>query len=249
MGDVKSPILFMAVSQIPYHVAIIMDGNGRWAKSHHLTRSQGHLEGVKRVQEIISEARNSGVKVLTLYAFSTENWNRPENEVTLIMRTLINVLNQKAKDLHKNGIKIQFIGRRKGVPKEVLKTFDSSKLLTENNKEMTLNIAFNYGGKSEIIDAIKNVYQDIVKGKFEIEELDENKFSQYLYTQNQSEVDLLIRTSGEQRVSNFLLWQISYAELYFTKKFWPEFTPSEFQKALKDFASRDRRYGGLKSTI
>lgn len=238
----------MEKNKLPQHVAIIMDGNGRWAQAHHLTRSQGHLEGVKRVEETISEANKCGIKVLTLYAFSTENWSRPKDEVSLIMRTLIKVLNQKAKDLHHKGVRIQFLGSRQGVPAEVLKAFDQAFVLTKNNKGMILNIAFNYGARVEIIDAIKKIYRDIQQGKFSIEDVDEEKLSQHLYTKEHSEVDLLIRTSGEQRISNFLLWQISYAELYFTTKFWPEFTISEFHKALKDFFNRDRRYGGVKST-
>ena len=238
----------MVTTHLPSHVAIIMDGNGRWARAHHLTRSQGHLEGVKRVEEIISEASNCGIKVLTIYAFSTENWSRPQEEVSLLMRTLIKVLGQKAKILHKKGIKIQFIGRRLGVPAGVLKTFDQANNLTKDNTGMIFNIAFNYGARAEIIDAIKNIYQDVVQGKFDIRDLNEEKFNQYLYTKGQSEVDLLIRTSGEQRISNFLLWQISYAEFYFTSKYWPEFTVTEFHKALKEFVSRDRRYGGVKIT-
>lgn len=234
--------------KIPNHVAIIMDGNGRWAKAHHLTRSQGHLEGVKRVQEIIKEASDSGVKFLTLFAFSTENWNRPENEVSLLMRTLVSVLEQKSKELHKKEVKINFIGQRKGVPNLVLKTFDIASNLTDNNKGMVLNIAFNYGSRAEIIEAVKNIYQKISEKKFDINNLDEQSFSKFLFTKNQPDVDLLIRTSGEQRISNFLLWQISYAEFYFTTKYWPEFTVEEFHKALKDFASRDRRYGTIKAS-
>ena len=238
----------MEKNKLPSHVAIIMDGNGRWAKDHRLTRSQGHLEGVKRVEEIIYEASNSGIKVLTLYAFSTENWSRPQDEVSLLMRTLIKVLGQKAKALHRKDVKIQFIGRRQGVPATVLKTFDQSSDLTKNNKGMVLNIAFNYGARAEIIDAIKNVYHDYTQGKLNIRDLNEEKFAHYLYTKEQSEVDLLIRTSGEQRISNFLLWQISYAEIYFTSKYWPEFTVTEFHKALKEFINRERRYGGVKTT-
>ncbi len=234
-------------TKLPAHVAIIMDGNGRWAKAHHLSRSQGHLEGVKRVEEIILEASNCGIKVLSLYAFSTENWSRPQDEVSLLMRTLIKVLGQKSKTLHHKGVKIQFIGRRQGVPSGVLKTFDQASNLTKDNQGMVLNIAFNYGARAEIIDAIKNICHDSSQNRLNIQDLNEEKFSHYLYTKDQSEVDLLIRTSGEQRISNFLLWQISYAEFYFTTKYWPEFTVAEFHKALKEFVSRERRYGGVKN--
>jgi len=235
----------MTTSRLPRHVAIIMDGNGRWAKDHLLTRSQGHLEGVKRVEEIVSEACNCGIKVLSLYAFSTENWSRPQEEISLLMRTLVSVLGQKAKDLHKNGIKIQFIGRRKGIPEAVLGVLDKTRVLTENNEKMVLNIAFNYGARAEIVDAMKLIHKNISEGKFHIDDINENNFHEYLYTKNQPDVDLLIRTSGELRVSNFLLWQISYAELYFTPKYWPAFTVSEFHNALKEFSSRERRFGGV----
>ncbi len=239
----------MTTAVLPYHVAIIMDGNGRWAKGRHLTRSQGHLEGVKRVEEIVSEARRIGIKVLTLYTFSTENWNRPQEEISLLMRTLISVLDRKVNELHKNGVKIQFIGRLTGVSQPVLEAINKAMTLTENNETMTLNIAFNYGARAEIIDAVKMIHQNINQGKLRIDDVDENNFGQYLYTKSQSDVDLLVRTSGELRISNFLLWQISYAELYFTSKFWPDFTVGEFHKALKEFAGRDRRYGGVKTTV
>jgi undecaprenyl diphosphate synthase len=239
----------MMKKNLPHHVAIIMDGNGRWAQANHLTRSQGHLEGVKRVEEIVSEACRCGIKVLTLYAFSTENWTRPEDEVSLLMRTLITVLGQKAKDLHGNGIKIRFIGRRQGIPSAVIDAMDKAMTLTKDNEAMTLNIAFNYGARAEIIDAVKVIHEDVAQGKIKIDEIDEKNFGSYLYTKNDSEVDLLIRTSGEYRISNFLLWQISYAEFYFTSKFWPEFTIEELHKALKDFAGRDRRYGGVLSAV
>ncbi|MBF0489006.1 MAG: isoprenyl transferase [Candidatus Omnitrophica bacterium] len=237
----------MTINSIPHHVAIIMDGNGRWAKEHHLMRSQGHLEGVKRVEEIISEACRCGIKVLTLYAFSTENWNRPEDEVSLLMRTLISVLGQKAKDLHGNGIRIKFIGRRQGIPTSVLEAMDKAIFLTESNEKMTLNIAFNYGARAEIVDAAKRMYQEVVDGRIQISDVDEKGFGKFLYTERNSEVDLLIRTSGEYRISNFLLWQISYAEFYFTSKYWPDFTSEELHKALKDFSGRERRYGGILS--
>ena len=234
---------------LPEHVAIIMDGNGRWANARHLTRSQGHLEGVKRVEEIVAEACRVGIKALTIYAFSTENWNRPEEEISLLMRTLISVLGQKAKDLHANGIKICFIGRREGIPETVIEAMNKAMFLTENNKKMTLNIAFNYGSRSEIIDAVKDICHQVSDGKLQLDDINEENFGFYLYTKNQPEVDLLIRTSGELRISNFLLWQISYAELYFTPKYWPDFTVEEFHKALKDFASRDRRYGAVRAAI
>lgn len=235
----------MEKDKLPKHVAIIMDGNGRWAKARNLPRTQGHLEGVKRVEEAIAFARKIGIEVVTVYAFSTENWVRPAEEVSMLMRTFIAVLSKKAKDLRANGIRIRFIGRRVGVPQEVLKAMDEAASLTGSADSMTFNVAFNYGSHAEIVDAAKHLALEVQSNKIDAASIDEKVFSRYLHTHGQPEVDLLIRTSGEMRISNFLLWQISYAELYFTTKFWPEFTQEEFELALKDFAGRQRRYGGV----
>ena len=223
-----------------------MDGNGRWAKARGMSRTQGHLEGVKRVEEIIKAASDMGIKFLTIYAFSTENWSRPQDEVSMIMRTFIMVLGQKAKELGKNGVRINFIGRRQGVPQEVLKAMDEAAHVTMNNTGMTLNIAFNYGARAEIIDAIKSIAAQVMEGKIKTDDIDEKIISAHLYTKGQPDPDLLIRTSGEERISNFLLWQLSYAELYFTDKCWPEFNEEEFSKALTSYAQRERRWGGVK---
>ena len=233
------------MDKIPKHVAIIMDGNGRWASERHLTRPQGHLEGVKRVEEIVEAAREAGIAVLTLYAFSTENWSRPQHEVSMLMRTFITVLGQKAKQLHANGIRIHFIGRRQGVPEAVLQAMDQAMDLTRGNAAMTLNVAFNYGSRAEVVDALKAIVDLANKGQIKPADVNEETVNQHLYTHGQPDPDLLIRTSGEQRISNFLLWQLSYAELYFTSKYWPDFTKKEFQRALEDFAARERRYGGV----
>ena len=233
--------------KIPQHVAIILDGNGRWAKARRLARTQGHLEGVKRVEEAIATAIKMGIKVLTIYIFSTENWNRPENEVSMLMRTLIAVLNQKVKKLHESGVRLQFIGRRKGVPDQIVKGFEEATRLTQNNTTVTVNVAFNYGGRTEILDAIEEIIKDVQAHKIQPDQLSEELFSSYLYTKGLPDPDLLIRTSGEQRISNFLLWQLSYAEFYFTEKFWPDFDESEFRRAIEDFQSRERRYGGLEA--
>ena len=228
------------------HVAIIMDGNGRWAQARHLTRTQGHIEGVKRVEEITQAALKAGVKVLTLYAFSTENWSRPPDEVSMLMRTLVSALNQKAKELHVHGVRIRFIGRRQGVPDHVLAAIRSAETMTgAADTTMTLNVAFNYGSRAEIVDAVKGLALDVKAGRVGMEDISEETLGRYLYTAGQPDPDILIRTSGEQRISNFLLWQLSYAELYFTDKFWPEFTVQEFHKALAEFAGRQRRYGGV----
>ena len=237
------------MEKIPKHVAIIMDGNGRWAKQRRLPRTQGHVEGVKRVEEIVAAARKAGIEVLTVYAFSTENWSRPQDEVSMLMRTFIAVLGQKAKELRSNGIRIRFLGRREGIPPEVLKAMEAAEALTGDRDDMTFNVAFNYGSRAEIIDAVKAVGSKAAAGDLDIENLTEEAFGSFLYTKGQSDVDLLIRTSGELRISNFLLWQLSYAELYFTPKYWPEFTAEEFHLALKDFAGRQRRYGGVNAAV
>ena len=211
-----------------------------------MSRTQGHLEGVKRVEEIIKVAHDMGIRFLTIYAFSTENWSRPQDEVSMIMRTFIMVLGQKAKELAKKGVRINFIGRRHGVPKEVLKAMDEAALVTMTSKTMTLNIAFNYGARAELIDSIKSIACQVSEGKIKADDIDEKLFSSHLYTKDQPDPDLLIRTSGEERISNFLLWQLSYAELYFTDKCWPEFNEEEFRKALASYAQRERRWGGVK---
>jgi len=235
----------MEDNHLPKHVAIIMDGNGRWARQRHLPRTQGHLEGVKRVEEIIAAAQEMGIKVLTLYAFSTENWSRPEDEVSMLMETLINVLNRNITRLCEGNIRFQFIGRRNGIPKKVLETIDSAMELTKNNKVLILNLAFNYGGRLEIIDAVQKIASAVKDSRLRVDEIDEGVISDSLYTQGLPDPDLLIRTSGEKRISNFLLWQLSYAEFYFTDKYWPEFSRDEFQKAILEFKNRERRYGNV----
>ena len=235
----------MSEDKLPQHVAIIMDGNGRWAKARHLPRTQGHAEGVKRVEEVIIQAHGLGIKVLTLYAFSTENWARPAEEVSMLMRLFILVLSQRVKDLAEQGIQLRFIGRRQGVPQEVINAINEAELRTQHNHELIVNIAFNYGSRAEIVDAVKLLGQDMLDKRMQVSNIDEAAITRYLYTAGQPEVDLLIRTSGEQRISNFLLWQLSYAEFYFTQKFWPEFNAAEFTQAIKEFANRHRRYGGV----
>jgi len=230
-------------NNIPKHVAIIMDGNGRWAKSRKLQRSQGHIEGVKRVEEIIDAANNAGVGVLTLFTFSTENWGRPKSEVSLLMKILSQILGQKTKKLIKENIRFNLIGRREDAPEDVLKIIEETMAKTKKSTGMVLNMAFNYGGRVEIVEAAKKIASDVKTGKLKIDDISEKTISQSLYTKGLPDPDLLIRTSGEQRISNFLLWQLSYAEFYFTEKFWPDFTEKEFKKAIKEYQRRDRRYG------
>ena len=235
----------MENNDLPQHVAIIMDGNGRWAKKRNLPRTRGHLEGVKRVEEIVRAASAIGIKVLTLFAFSTENWTRPEEEVSMLMRTLIAVLNKKIEKLNRANVRLQFIGKREGVAKIVLKTMDYATQLTKDNAGLVLNIAFNYGGRLEILDAVRKIASDVKKEKVKINHITEDLFSDSLYTSGLPDPDLLIRTSGEKRISNFLLWQLSYAELYFTDKFWPDFDKDEFKKAIADYKGRERRFGNI----
>lgn len=230
---------------IPRHVAIIMDGNGRWAKHHHLTRTQGHAEGIKRVEEIVAAAQKIGINVLTLFTFSTENWRRPESEISVLMNMLTNVLQQKIKNLKENNIKFQVIGRETDVPRAVLKTFQMATSETKNNTGLIVNLAFNYGSRQEIVDAAKKIAAAVEEKSLAVGDIDEKIVARFLYTKNLPDPDLLIRTSGEKRISNFLLWQLSYAELYFTDKFWPDFTKEEFEKAVADYQRRERRYGDL----
>ena len=239
----------MTEAGLPKHIAIIMDGNGRWAKKRNLPRTRGHLEGVKRVEEIIAAAHEKGIQVLTLYTFSTENWTRPPEEVSMLMRTLISALNRKIEKLNKKNIRLQFIGKKLGVPNIVLEAMEKAAQKTKHNTAMTVNVAFNYGGRQEIIEAIRKIAQQAKEEKIAVDEIDEDLFSEALYTRGLPDPDLLIRTSGEQRISNFLLWQLSYAEFYFTPKMWPEFNKKEFEKAVADFQGRERRYGSIESTI
>ena len=233
---------------VPRHVAIIMDGNGRWAQSHHLDRTQGHAEGVKRVEEIVSAAQDMGIKVLTLYTFSTENWNRPEAEVSMLMNMLATILERKMRKLEKDNIKFQCMGHRDRIPRAVLHVMEEAIERTKNNTSLIVNLAFNYGSRLEILDAVKKISQAVKDEKMGIDDITEDTIAQALYTKDLPDPDLLIRTSGEKRISNFLLWQLSYTELYFTEKFWPDFDTKEFKKAILDYQNRERRYGGLKNS-
>lgn len=233
----------MIGTRIPKHVAIIMDGNGRWAKKRHMPRTYGHLQGVRRVDDIVAAARIAGIQFLTLFAFSAENWNRPKQEVDMLMSTLAKNLDERAKELHKADIKFQVLGCLDGAPEKVVAALSRAQEQTKNNTGMTLNLAFNYGARQEILDAVKKFCREAKDGRIDPDSLSEQSISAALYTQGMPDPDLLIRTSGEQRISNFLLWQLSYSELYFTPKYWPDFTKKEFEKALADYQKRERRYG------
>jgi undecaprenyl diphosphate synthase len=230
---------------LPAHVAIIMDGNGRWAAKQKLPRTQGHWEGLKRVEEIINTANVMGIKVLTLFTFSTENWSRPENEVSVLMKMITDILVKKINVLKDGNIQFHLMGRLQGIPKVVLTTIQGVEKETESNTGMILNMAFNYGSRQEIVDAVQAIAADVVHHKISLDQIDEAMVSRALYTRNLPDPDLLIRTSGEKRISNFLLWQLSYAEFYFTDKLWPEFTSQEFHRAILDYQKRERRYGAV----
>ena len=233
------------MNPVPKHIAIIMDGNGRWAKSHNLDRTQGHIEGMKRVEEIVDIAYDCGVEVLTLYTFSTENWTRPETEVSMLMQMLTTALGKKINKLKESNIKFQTIGRKDRIPKAVLEVIERVTEETKNNTGLILNLAFNYGSRCELVDAIRLIAHQIKDRRITPEQINEDLISEFLYTKNLPDPDLLVRTSGEKRISNFLLWQLSYAEFYFTEKYWPEFDVQEFKKAILDYQNRERRFGAV----
>lgn len=230
---------------IPRHIAIIMDGNGRWATQRGLPRTAGHREGIKRVREIVRAANKSGVKFLTFFAFSTENWKRPKREIDVLMRSLVNFLGRYIKELHRNNIRFQVIGKEEPLPGYVLAKLKLAVRKTENNTGLTVILALNYGSRQEIIDAAVQVAELVIKGKLDLKDLDEGLFSSFLYTANIPNPDLLIRTSGETRLSNFLLWQLSYAELYFPKIHWPDFKSRDLLYAMKVYSRRERRFGDI----
>lgn len=229
--------------KLPKHVAIIMDGNGRWAKKHGRERTIGHQEGVKSVREAIEACGDLGIPYLTLFAFSTENWRRPKLEVSFLMKLLDRTIKNEIQELHEKGIKLSLIGKVKDLPKAVQKSLNHAVELTKDNKKANLIIALNYGSKAEIIDATRNIAEAYKRGEIELDQIEEKLFEQNLYTKDLPEVDLLIRTSGEQRISNFLLWQIAYAELYFSEVLWPDFRKENFLDAIRTYTNRERRYG------
>jgi undecaprenyl diphosphate synthase len=232
-------------SSVPAHVAIIMDGNGRWAEERKLPRAAGHYEGAKRVSEIVIAAKKAGVKVLTMYTFSTENWSRPKAEVDALMNYLVEFLKKDRQRLSDEGVRFRAIGSRERFPEKVLDAISESERLTEHNKDFTLVLALDYGGRQEIIAACRELASRAVEGKVKPQEIDEAAVEARLCTAGLPDPDLLIRTSGEQRISNFLLWQLSYAEFYFPKTYWPDFKEADLLKALEEYASRRRRYGGI----
>lgn len=233
------------LDRLPKHIAIIMDGNGRWAKKRLLPRNLGHQEGMERVIEIVGVASQLGIEYLSLYAFSTENWKRPLEEVQGIMKILVMYIMKELDKLTKNNVKLNILGDIEKLPdmakKEVLRALEA----TSKNTGMTLNIALNYGGRSEIVYGVKNILNEIKMGNINIDDIDEKNFSNYLYTKNQPDPDLMIRPSGELRLSNFMLYQLAYAEFYFADVLWPDFKEKELLLAIIEYQNRNRRFGGI----
>lgn len=230
---------------IPQHVAIILDGNGRWAKQHSMPRNFGHTQGAKNVETICREAWNLGIKYLTVYAFSTENWNRPEEEVTALMKLLRNYMKNCVKTAEKNHMRVRVIGDISALDQDLQDSIRNLEESSQAQDGLNFQIAINYGSRDEMLRGMKQMLQDYKEDKFSLQELDEERFAGYLDTAEIPMPDLLIRTSGEQRLSNYLLWQLAYSELYFTDVLWPDFTKKELVKAMEDYNKRDRRFGGV----
>jgi undecaprenyl diphosphate synthase len=229
------------VTRAPTHVAIIMDGNGRWAQQRGLPRSEGHRAGVENIRTVLRACAEFGVKILTIYAFSTENWARPTEEVETLMRLVMMVIQEETDELHREGVRLCHLGRTEGLPPEMCEGIRRAVELTKNNTRITLNVAFNYGGRAEILDAVKR----LVREGMDVTGLTEAQFSQYLYISGQADPDLIVRTAGEMRLSNFLIWQAAYAEYYSTPTYWPDFGRDELRKALLAYGKRERRFGRL----
>lgn len=231
--------------KLPKHVAIIMDGNGRWAKKKLMPRSAGHRAGMYKVKDIIRMSSDIGIHNLTLYAFSTENWKRPKEEVGALMSLLIEFLTKELNELNEKNVIFKTLGDISMLPKAVIEVINNAIFTTQNNTGMTLNIALNYGSRAEIVEAVKKIGKDLLDNKLKIDDISEELISEYLETSHQPDPDFLIRTSGEERLSNYLLYQLAYAELYFTPVLWPDFDENEYEKALIEYQNRTRRYGGL----
>jgi undecaprenyl diphosphate synthase len=237
------------LEKLPQHVAIIMDGNGRWAKRKGLTRIVGHRKGVESVRDVVRTSRKLGIKWLTLYAFSEENWKRPNYEIKALMNLLNRYLTTELKEMLDNGIRLLSIGRTDKLPLEVQKTLWQTIEKTAHNKDMNLILALSYGGRQEIIRAIKNMLKDIEQSTLKSKQITEERLSTYLYTSQIPDPDLLIRTSGEYRISNFLLWQIAYTEIFITPILWPDFHQERYLEALLDYQKRERRFGSTEDQI
>ena len=241
--------LLINLQRVPKHVAIIMDGNGRWARGKGMSRVFGHKNALTAVRESIESAAQIGVKAITLYAFSTENWNRPKLEVDALMSLLVNSLKKELITFQKNGVIVNAIGNIENLPSKAKKALNEVIIQTKDNSKIIMTLALSYGSREEIVNAIKNISKKVVNKELSVKEIDENIINNHLYTFNLPEVDLMIRTSGEQRISNFLLWQMAYAELYFTGVFWPDFRKEHFYDAIIDYQNRERRFGKTSEQI
>ena len=235
----------VAKAQLPQHVAIIMDGNGRWAKQRHLPRIEGHRQGAESARIIIRTAGDLGINYLTLYAFSAENWNRPKDEVDTLMKYLIHYLKSETPDLNKNNVRLEAIGQIYRLPENVQEQLRKSIQTLSKNNGLTLVLALSYGGRNEIVEGVRAIAEKVRRGQIEPADITEQTVSQHLWTRSMPDPDLLIRTSGEMRVSNFLLWQISYSEFVITPTLWPDFRKPQFYAALEEYAKRHRRFGGV----
>jgi len=239
----------ITIDSIPNHIAIIMDGNGRWAKKRNKSRDYGHKEGKKSVKKIVKACAELGIKNLTLFAFSTENWNRPKLEIDFLMKLLLTSLNQELETLTKNNIRFKTIGNLEKLPKKLASYLIKVTKKTQNNSGMTLTLALSYGARKEIVDTMQAIGNKVKNNLISLKNIDESVINQHLYTHYLPDVDLLIRTSGEKRVSNFLLWQIAYAELYFTEKLWPDFSKEDLYEAIVNYQQRERRFGKTSKQI
>ena len=239
---VPQEVAYPPLAHPPYHVGIIMDGNGRWAKAQGKTRFEGHKAGTENLRRILESSVEFGVKMLTIYAFSTENWKRPPLEVRGLMSILENVIDRELAKLHQNGVQLRHIGRLEKLEPRIRDKVKYAIEMTKANEKLILNVAFNYGGREEIVQAVKRVVQEQISA----DDITEELLSRYMYTANSPDPDLIIRTSGEFRTSNFLIWQAAYAEYYITPTYWPDFDKAEYYKALQEFSQRDRRFGGRK---
>ena len=247
----KNPVVVdttgLDMNNIPQHIAIIMDGNGRWAKAQGKVRTFGHQAGAETLKTIVRAADKLGVKVVSAYAFSTENWKRPVTEVSFIMELLSRYLTNEIDEFNENNVQVRFIGSREGLPEIVKQKMDHAIEATKDNTGIILNLAINYGGQAEILHAVRSIAAEAAAGKLAVEDIDNKVVEDHLYTQGLPAPDLLIRPGGDLRISNFLLWQIAYAEIWTTKTFWPDFTPDHLVEAILAFQGRDRRFGGLVS--
>jgi undecaprenyl diphosphate synthase len=243
MNNYKELIPLLDKTKMPKHIGVIMDGNGRWAKRNSSTRLQGHHQGVKTVREIVEASVEIGLKYLTIYAFSTENWRRSKQEVHGLLKLIMDTLIKEIDDLTKNNIVVKFIGSQKGIDPAYYEKIQKNCSKSWNNTGLTINVAMNYGGRQELIDMVKSIMQTNEEKHIDLEHIDEQMISQHLYTKNIPDPDLLIRTSGEYRLSNFLIWQAAYAELWFTETLWPDFNKYEFIQAVLDYQKRSRRFG------